>query len=78
MPRKTISLNINTATLDELTNVTQISAQRAKALIDYRKKNGPFEDWSELLQVEGFDEQLVDDLEASGATLVETEKLEKY
>ena len=78
MPKKTITLNLNAATLEELANVKQIGAKRAKALIDYRKKNGPFEDLSDLLRVDGFDEQSVDDLENSGASLSETEKIAKY
>ena len=80
MPGKTkkISLNLNTATLEELSNVQQIGPERAMALIEYRKKNGRLADLNDLLRVKGFDEQLVDDLESIGAALGETGKVEQY
>ncbi len=70
MPRqKTAQIDINAASEQELASMEMIGPKRAKDLIKYRNQNGPFEDWSDLLNIQGFDEKLVDDIENSGATL---------
>lgn len=46
-------ININTATTDELDSLKGIGPTKAKAIIDYRKKNGPFKSVDDLENVPG-------------------------
>ena len=55
-------ININTATTDELDSLKGIGPTKAKAIIDYRKKNGPFKSVDDLRDVKGFRGKLVDRL----------------
>lgn len=48
------AVNINTATAEELDAVKTISPAKAKAIVDYRSKNGPFKSVDELKNVKGF------------------------
>ena len=47
------SVNINTATFDELQTVPGIGPVLAQRIIDYREANGPFESASQLTMVSG-------------------------
>lgn len=51
-------ININSATLEELTALPGIGPSKAAALIDFRNKYGNFESIDELLYVPGFGESL--------------------
>jgi competence protein ComEA len=66
------AVNINTATQDELDSVKGIGPGKAKAIIDYRTKNGPFKSVEDLKGVKGFGEKslakLKGDLTVSGAS----------
>jgi len=77
MPRKTEEIDLNTATEEELSRVRTIGPEKARQILEYREENGPFEDWSDLLQVEGFDENMVDNLEKSGQFILGTEEEEE-
>lgn len=48
------AIDINTATQAELEAIDGIGPAKAKAIIDYRSKNGPFKSLSELDKVKGF------------------------
>jgi competence protein ComEA len=48
------AVNINTATQSELESVRGLGPSKAKAIIDYREKNGPFKSVEELDKVKGF------------------------
>jgi competence ComEA-like helix-hairpin-helix protein len=54
------TVNINKATAEELVkNVPLINAEMAKRIVQYRKDNGDFQTLEELLQVEGFNRDLL-------------------
>ena len=53
------AVNLNTATVDELDAVRGIGPSKAKAIVDYRSKNGPFKSVDDLKSVKGFGEKSV-------------------
>ncbi len=59
-PLKGKTVNINRATEEELVkSVPLITPELAKRIVKYRKENGPFQTFEELLQVEGIDRNLL-------------------
>jgi competence protein ComEA len=56
------AVNINTATQSELEAVRGIGPSKAKAIIDYRTKSGPFKSVDDLDKVKGFGKKSVDKL----------------
>ena len=46
-------VNINTASLDELTKIKGIGPAYAQGIIDYREANGPFEKPEDITNVKG-------------------------
>jgi competence protein ComEA len=53
------AINLNTATQAELDGVSGIGPVKAKAILDYRKKNGAFKSVDDLNNVPGFGEKTV-------------------
>lgn len=47
-------VNINTASVKDLTKVKGINATKARAIVAYRKKNGDFKSVDDLAHVKGF------------------------
>ena len=64
------TININTATKDELVALPGIGPAKAQAIVDYRKAHGPFKTVEELKDVKGIGarrfEKLKPDLAVSG------------
>ena len=53
------TVNINTATAEELAQVPMITPELAEAIVAYRDEVGDFQVIEELLQVEGFSRTLL-------------------
>ncbi|MBS1129216.1 MAG: Competence protein ComEA helix-hairpin-helix region [Proteobacteria bacterium] len=53
------AVNLNTATVDELDGVKGIGPSKAKAIVDYRTKNGSFKSVDDLKGVKGFGEKSI-------------------
>jgi competence protein ComEA len=46
---------VNTAPFSELKSILGLTNQETQAVLDYRKSNGNFEQWTDLLKVAGLD-----------------------
>lgn len=55
-------VDINTATVDELQGVPGLDQELAQNIIDYREASGPFSSVDDLVNVEGFDSQMIDSI----------------
>ncbi len=53
------AVNINTASVDELNAVKGIGPSKAKAIVDYREKNGPFKSVDDLKEIKGFGDKSI-------------------
>lgn len=53
------AVNLNTATVAELDGVKGIGPSKAKAIVDYRTKNGNFKSVDDLKNVKGFGEKSI-------------------
>jgi len=53
-------IDINTATLEDLDKLPGIGPGKAKIILDYREKNGPFNSVEDLKKVKGIGEATVD------------------
>ncbi len=67
-------IDLNSANVEELSRLKAIGRTRAQALVEYRNKNGLFESWDDLEDVDGFSGKIIQDLKESGATLGEMEE----
>lgn len=55
-------VNINSATAAELESVKGIGNSKAKAIVDYRDKNGPFKTVDDLKNVKGIGDRMMNTL----------------
>ncbi|MDT6980410.1 helix-hairpin-helix domain-containing protein [Levilactobacillus zymae] len=61
-------VNLNTATVTELQQLTGVGAKKAQKIVDYRTEHGPFKSVKDLTQVAGFGEKTVAHLQAQLTT----------
>lgn len=61
-------VNINTATVDELTSLPGIGTKKAQAIEAYRKKNGNFHSVEDLSKVKGIGDKMVTKLKPEATT----------
>ncbi len=59
-----IMININTDNIFELTLIPGIGTSKAKAILDYRKENGDFQNIEEIMNVAGIGESTFNKLKA--------------
>lgn len=55
-------LNINTASVEELDTLPGIGNEKAKAIVDFREKNGKFVSIDDLLYVPGIGQAILDQI----------------
>lgn len=58
------AVDLNTATQSELETVRGVGPAKARAIIDYRTRNGPFKTVDDLDKVKGFGKASVDKIRA--------------
>jgi competence protein ComEA len=56
------AVNLNTATQQQLEEVKGIGPSKAKAIVEYRNKNGQFKSVDDLDKVKGFGKKSIDKL----------------
>ena len=56
------TVNLNTASRDELVAVPGIGPAKAQAIVEHRKAHGPFKSVDDLKQVKGFRDKLIERL----------------
>ncbi len=66
--------DINRASAEELETAFEVDGTRARYIVDYREKHGPFRNWEDVKQVPGFEDRMVENLQAAGLTLSEQER----
>lgn len=54
------AVNINTASKETLMTIKGVGEHRAEAIIQYRKKNGPFTNIDQLADIRGISQSLID------------------
>jgi len=53
-------VNVNTATVEQLSELSNIGPAKAAAIVSYRDENGPFRSLQELTRVSGIGERTVE------------------
>jgi competence protein ComEA len=53
LAQEQVKVNINKASVDELSTLKRIGPSYAQRIVDYRQKNGPFEKPEDIMKVQG-------------------------
>jgi len=61
-------VNINTATVEELSTLPGIGLTKAEAIITYREKNGKFKSVNDLKEVKGIGDKIVEKVKKDATT----------
>jgi competence ComEA-like helix-hairpin-helix protein len=68
--QKSRSLNVNTASAEDLENVFQLDGGRARYLIEARNRIGRFTSWEQIKEeVPSFEDGMIENLKQAGATI---------
>lgn len=67
-------VNINTATVKELTSLPGIGQAKAEAIVKYREKNGAFKNVEDLTKVKGIGPKMLDKIKNEVTVNGKTEK----
>ncbi len=59
-PISAYKININTASVEELTYCTGLGEKTAREIVDYREANGDFESVDELANIDGIGKKKID------------------
>ncbi len=54
---KDVQININTASVQELTKLPRVGEKVAQRIVEYRTKNGPFKSPEDIMKVSGIGEK---------------------
>lgn len=57
-----MAVNLNTASVEELKGIPGLGEDKARQLVNYREKNGPFESWEDLSDIPGFSDNQIEAL----------------
>jgi competence protein ComEA len=57
-------INLNTATVEQLTSLPGVGAKKAQAIVEYRSKVGKFKSVEDLTKVKGIGEKMIVKLRA--------------
>lgn len=60
----TKKININTASLSQLTSLPGIGSKTAAGIVEYRKKRGQIKNWDELLNIKGIGKSKLNNLKS--------------
>jgi competence protein ComEA len=52
------TVNINTATVEEIAEIPLVTQEMAEGIVEYREDSGDFQSLDELLQIDGFTRKL--------------------
>ena len=55
-----VKVNINTASAEELAQLSGVGPRHAAGIIEFRQKNGPFKNPEELMQVSGIGPRILE------------------
>lgn len=64
-------VNLNTATVEQLTKLKGVGAKRAQEIINYRETHGKFSSVNDLAKVKGFSAKRVENLVRANEGLIE-------
>ncbi|MBS4097740.1 MAG: helix-hairpin-helix domain-containing protein [Sulfuricella sp.] len=70
------AVDLNTGTVEQLDGLKGVGPAKAKAIVEYRTKNGPFKSVDDLEKVKGFGKKTVDALRSDVSVGSEPAKAE--
>jgi competence protein ComEA len=63
------SIDLNTATEQQLASIHGINRDQAKTIVDYRNQNGIFNSWEDLKRIPGIQGNMLDVFKRQGCTV---------